>query len=842
MRKIDCVAALGCFALLLTGVVACSDDSTSSREDEPSIRIDTTMVIDTVTGDTTYRFDTTHSKIDTILTIDTITGDTIRKIDTVYVPADTTVHWVGNSALVITEISPVNLDWLDENGDDPGWVEIYNAGNEPANLKGYSLVENRGESRKWVFGDELIAAKSFRIVFCDKKNIPTVTAQDGNGMHARTHTNWKLEKSGGTIYLIDPFYGIRDSVNYPELQPGISWGIVDGGDWKFFAEATPEQPNNIKTAYDGMAPTFSFTGSQGGFYSNEVVLNPPSVSDGMKVRCTQDGSVPTENSPEFNSTITITENTVLRCAAYKNGLLTKDVVTNTYFIGENVNMPVVSVSVDPSFFVKYYKKTNGGTPDMDHDQMYAPNESYPNDSGELPVHVEYFADGSKSKEKAFEIDAGISLMGGWSRMECKKSVAIVMREEYQDGWLHYPLFETRKGVNDKYKAFNLRNNGNRFVSDYFADALGGAILEGSSVDYQRSRQVVVFYNGEYRGIHDMRERYNKNYVETNYGIDASSVTFLKHLSKEVTASNGTPDEYIAMLEYVAANDFSSANNEAYAYVKSIMDVGNFADYMAAEMYIHNGDWPNNNVRVWKSPDTRWKFMIYDLDHGFDWDWGVDGFSHSTNMFKWVEQGGRATGSCYTSNDKAFTGGKEHCFHVLYARLIKNPDFRRLFINRSAVMLQNYLNANVVEKVRAEMAKSIDATEAERDLEKNGQKERGYGSFSVSNSGLTTWAQDRDTEILQQYKSEFGLGEMAKVTISSSGNGAVLMEDMKLPGTTTTSTNYSGNFFAGVQMELTAVPAAGAMLDSWSGCTPVEGTPTKCIATISGDMSISAKFK
>ena len=149
-------------------------------------------------------------------------------------------------------------------------------------------------------------------------------------------------------------------------------------------------------------------------------------------------------------------------------------------------------------------------------------------------------------------------MGGWSRMERKKSVAIVMKEEYGGTWLKgYPLFETRKGVNDKYKGFNLRNNGNRFVSDYFADAVGGAILEGSGVDYQRSRQVVVFYNGKYYGIHDMRERFNKNFVETNYGIDASSVTFLKHLGVKVEASNGTPDEYIAMLEYAADHDFAA---------------------------------------------------------------------------------------------------------------------------------------------------------------------------------------------------------------------------------------------------------------------------------------------
>ena len=784
---------------------------------------------------------------DSVRTIDPETGDTVYVIVVDPVPKDTIPHWKGNSALVITEVSPVNLDWLDENGDDPGWIEIYNAGSEAANLKGYSLVENLEKPRKWIFGDELIAPKSFRTVFCDKNNVAAVVdGADAGNLHKRTHTNWKLEKSGGSIYLIDQNYAIRDSVRYPELSTGMSWGIVDGGAWKYFDKPTPEKPNTASTAYEGVAPKFTFSGAQGGFYNEPVTLNPPSTSNGLKVRCTRDGSEPTKNSEEFNSPITIGQTTVLRCAAYKDGYLTTESVTNTYFINESINMPVVAVSVDPSFFVKYYKKTNGGEPDMDHDQMYAPNESYPNDSGELPVHVEFFEKGSNSKEKAWEVNGGISLMGGWSRMERKKSVAIVMREEYGGTWLHYPLFDAlkvSKGGSDKYKGFNLRNNGNRFVSDYFADALGGAILDGSDVDFQRSRQVVVFYNGEYRGIHDMRERFNKNYVETNYGVDASSVNFIKHLGEEIEASNGTITDYVAMLEYAAANDFSGENNEAYEYIKGIMDVGNFADYMIAEMYVHNGDWPNNNVRAWRNPDHPWKFMIYDLDHGFDWKWGVQGFGQSTNMFRWVEQGGRSNGKCYTSNGNGFTGEKAHCFHVLYTRLIKNPDFRRLFINHSAVMFENYLNANMVEKVRAKMAGSIDESEAERDLSVNGQKDRYYDDgFTVSYSRITDWARDRDREIVEQYKSEFSeIGGSVSVTISSD-KGMVLMDGMKLPGTTATSTKYTGKFFSGVEMELTAVASGGSVFAGWTGCTAVEGAPEKCRVKITDNLSVTANFK
>ena len=787
-------------------------------------------IIVTSSGDTIYVKD----GYTRVITED---GDTVYVKDTVAIYADTTLRWIGNSALVITEIASLNLDWLDMDGDDPAWVEIYNAGTISANLKGYSLVENLKEPKKWVFGDELVAPKSFRTVFCDKKNISTVaSAQDGkdevgNVLHNRTHTNWKMDKSGGTIYLIDPSNGIRDSVVYPELAPGLSWGIVDGGDWKYFAVSTPEKKNTEATAYEGMAPSVNMDNIKAGFYSNPITIDPPTVESGVTVRCTMDGSAPTENSEAFTSAKTISSNTVLRCAAYKKGTITKDVITKSIFIGESVRMPVVSISVDPQFFSKYYKNTHGGTPDMDHDQMYAPNKSYPNDSGEMPAHVEYFENGSNSDGKAWDIEAGISLMGGWSRMEHKKSLAVVMREEYQEGWLHYSLFDTRKSESDKYKAFNLRNNGNRFVSDYFADALGGAILEGSGVDYQRSRQVVVFYNGKYYGIHDMRERYNKNFVESNYGIDANTVEVIKHLGDDIT-SNTTTTNYENLLSFVNTNDFSGENNANYNTLKTMMDVGNYADYMAAEIYLHNGDWPNNNVRAWRSPDQPYKFMIYDLDHGFDWQWGVNGFSEYTNMFSWVKQGGRSDGECYSPGKDSFSGDKARCFHTIYVRLMKNPDFKRLFINRSAYMLQNFLNAQKMEQVRAVMAGSIDAEEAERDLDTHGQRDRGYSHFSVSNSGLTTWAEGRDTEIISQYKSEFGVGDLVTVQVNVSGSGSVLIEGRQVPS------SYSGQFFSGNKMELTAVPTGSAVFTGWSD----NATDNPRIVDVKDGLSLTAKFQ
>lgn len=563
-------------------------------------------------------------------------------------------------------------------------------------------------------------------------------------------------------------------------------GGKDGGEEK---DITGDEEEEADTKVHMLPPA--------GFYS-ELTIPVPAAVNGGKIRCTFDGSAPTENSEEFTEPYTVTGNTPVRCAEFVDGEIVRE-SSHTFFINENVSMPVVAISVDPKFFQNNYIY-EPGCAGRNPDNYCSPGLMA---DVEYPVHVEFFENGSSSAKKTWQIDAGISLMGWGSRTYEKKSVSIKMRKKYEDGRLKYSMFTTRPDAN-KFKGFNLRNGGNRYVGDFHGDAALTSLAEGTTVSYQRSRMVVVFYNGRYYGIHDLRERLNEHFVETNYGIDSKQVNMVKHLSRTVTPTGGTADAYNAMLALFAGEKhFKTDSSDAeeaqaaksnYALLQSMLDIGSFADYIAMELYIHNGDWPDNNVRAWSAPDQPFRYMIYDVDHGFDWPW-TDYFTEN-NMFRWLKKGGQR--NC----------NGDSCIAGMYIKLIKNPDFRRLFINHSAVLFTSYLTSERVNAAVARINSQIPASEMDRDL--NTFRREGPYSFDRSGTYVTSYGTTRTGTIRSEYRTEFGLGEDIDVTIKAKGNGKVLVDGMQLP-----STNYTGKFFAGNGMLLTAVPAAGATFTGWS---------------------------
>ena len=526
------------------------------------------------------------------------------------------------------------------------------------------------------------------------------------------------------------------------------------------------------------------TARDAGFYEGPILADVSNDSTNDVVRCTRDGSVPTAESYSFKTDVVIVENTVLRCGTFKGDKLTGPVSTRSFFVGEIVDLPVVSISVDPEFFKKYYYDIPGN--------CAAPCKS----AGfwkdvELPAHVEFFEKGSKSETRSFEFDAGISIAGNNSRTFPKKSVALKIKKKYQPQWLEYPLFDLFPDK-QRFKTLLLRNFGNRYRYDFVSNGAFAYMLNGTGVDFQRTRPVVVFYNGVYYGIHELSEKLNEHYMNTNYGI-RDNVTIVKYTTSGMT-SDQNMDEYKKLTDFLDTAKFYGSRNQNYEYVKSQLDVNNLAMYVAFEVYGRNMDWPNNNIRVWKSPHTKWKYIAYDLDFAFGFEQESAGYSfeEKNSMFKWIQ--------------KKQQKGR---FSNIYCRLIRNPDFKRLFINGSAILFNSYVNSKRLSSLVNRFMGEIPEAEMNRDMARFVRDHK----LPKNGDHVKKWAKARDVSIWEEYVEEFGLQGVIKVSIKSEGRGYITMDGFSLPDSPG-YTDYTGSFFGGNKMLLLAEPEPGSKFLGW----------------------------
>ena len=528
-------------------------------------------------------------------------------------------------------------------------------------------------------------------------------------------------------------------------------------------------------------------------FKKAFTLSPPSTQ-GI-VQCTFDGSEPDSTTKAFFEDRLIDTTTVVRCYEFIGGILAKK-QTETYFVNEKINMPVVSISVDP-YYVKEYLDAEPCKPYPCYSAKFWEDVEY-------PTHVEYFPKGSSSKKKAFEVDAGLSITGNFSRDFPKKSVSVRMRKEYQSGKIHYPLFDVRP-EKSAFKSFTLRNNGNRFVSDYIEDAMATSLLEGTTVDYQRSRQVIVFYNGEYRGIYDLREKLNEHFIETNYGIDNNSVDLIKLSHTEIETKNGSADGYISTLDFIDKSNFKD-DNTAYESVSKMINITNYMEYMAAQIFYANDDWPQVNVRAWKSGNSPWKFIAFDIDQGFDWIPRLDGFTENTNMINWVLGGGRSNKPCAGEKNSK-------CFTNIFIKLIQNPSFKQSFINRASYLYSTFINGERIAQQIDHITQSIDPEQIKRDLQlyKRSKHKNACGTyFETDGSCLKKWSYNRDKAVRNEFKEAFSLNDDVPISIKINGNGVLKLDGFDIKQ----SPEYNWNVFEHHPMKLSVECPNGSTFITW----------------------------
>lgn len=580
------------------------------------------------------------------------------------------------------------------------------------------------------------------------------------------HTNFSLSSGGERLIMTNPAGDCIDKRELHSLSTDVSQGrkLKEPDTWIIFEKPTPGAPNQ-ETGYTELLTPVEFT-SSGGFYDSPIQLTL--LQSGTDIYYTDDGSSPTENAHKYIAPFGIDSTTVIRSRSYFPGTMPSRIQTNTYFINEKTQLPVISIATCPASLFD---------PDTGMYEM-GPHagDSFPYfganfwEEREMPVHLEFY---EPDRRLGFKCGAGMQIFGNYSRGYPKKSLAIFFRKEYGPALITYPLFPDSPGAM-VFESFILRNNGANYQRAMFEDALQSSLAMSLGLDAQKYRPSIVFINGDYWGIHNIREKLNAGYLKTNHYYEEGQVDLIKGWG-EIQA--GDKSHYEAMWDYMKSNDMSQKAH--YDYIATQMDMDNFIDYNNAEIYFVNTDWPANNRKWWrpKKAGGKWKWIVYDCDGGF----GVWGQSVDTSMIAFATD----------SNQTEWPNPEWSTF--MLRTLLKNEEFRRRFINRAATLLSTNFETNTVLSRIDEMAAVIEG-EIPRDYERWETAESDWTSAVWM---LTRWANLRPDAMRKNYNDYFNLNGTVQITLNADGGS------ISIDGIIIQEYPYSGVFFNGNPITLKA---------------------------------------
>ncbi len=240
---------------------------------------------------------------------------------------------------------------------------------------------------------------------------------------------------------------------------------------------------------------------------------------------------------------------------------------------------------------------------------------------ERPVHVEWF---EPMGQRVLAQNAGVRIHGSGSAALAQKSLRLYANADYGPETFKAPLYSDSSLRS--FKRLILRSSGQDFLVTKLKDcALQGLLVE-LGLDLQACRPTAMYLNGEYWGLHELRERQDEYYLADHHGLDRKKVVILEGGDGVLdVGSAGDELPYLELLAFVREHDLSVSAH--YAYVKARVDVDNLIDYTIAQVYFANEDWPQNNIKFWRyrtgtpgsvpsAVDGRWRWLVYDLDFAF----------------------------------------------------------------------------------------------------------------------------------------------------------------------------------------------------------------------------------
>lgn len=520
----------------------------------------------------------------------------------------------------------------------------------------------------------------------------------------------------------------------------------------------------------------------------------------------------TEESLDGKFTISKTTNLVFRL--YQDGYLPSAPVTRSYIQTNNqYTLPVISIVGDKKFFTD----PKIGI-DCDGDGTNGKVTSYTGGQArnyaqewDRPANFSYL---TPEGEMLFNQDVNISVSGGYTRTQKYRSFKLKSSKVF-DGQnkMDYPFYP-QKPYN-RNKTLLVRNGGNdvwRHNARFIDPALETVIQRsGIDVDVQSYVPIIEYVNGELRGVLNLREPNNDKFAYANWGYDDEDLDAFEN----ETIKNG--DEVALERIYELGKHINDAG--AYDELKTLLDIDEFTNYMAVTLFLFNDDWPNNNIKAYRSRnDGRYRFISFDLDYCFAGCWGNSG----EDPFKWF--------SSFKDKNEL---NKD--FVVFFLNLLGHDEYRRKFIDTFCVVGGSVFEPNRAGKIVDELLNNVkDMCKLMRDQGINDGHEPDKAANTIKNN-----LNNRSYKMAGYMKSfsYFNLSNNAQaVTLNTNTEGARLfVNDIEVP-----YADFNGHLFAPVKLKAQA--PAGYKFAGWKSGSEIVSTNAVYDLPSNGSYTLTATFE
>lgn len=677
---------------------------------------------------------------------------------------------VGTSCaqLVISEVCSKNDRVLmDPFGHYPDWIELFNSSTEGIDLGQYHLSDRANHLNKWQLPSEELAPGAYLVLFSEGSS---------TGPH---YFNFRLSQAGEGLFLSQAG-DVVQSMEIPWMRAdhSVGMGIDIGSGPYFYAEPTPGAANTTAT-YSGYAAS-PFSNVPPGLHPVSTVVQLNSTGPAT-VRYTVDGRDPDESAPVFSAGIVLDSSMVIKAVAYRPGWLRSEYFVGTYLVNEQTDLPIVSLSTHPDSLFSWehgiYVLGPNADPEYPHYGANYWEERY------VPTHFEFF---DERQRLVFTQRVDLSIHGGRaSRNMPQRPLRLTARKAYGPEEMEYRFFPERPHI-ERFKRLVLRNSGADFCLSEMRDGLFHQVSLHNNLDIDELafRPALVFINGRYWGLMNIRERIDEDHLHHNYGADRDDLLLME---EENISIQGDAIHFHELKEFIIGNDMNDPVH--FAYVAEQFDLESFKDYFALEIHAGNADWPSNNLKYWKPSITegKWRYLLYDLDATM----GAAGWIPlDFDMFYWILE---------------HRAGYIHA--EIYRSLMRNDEFRRTFLNRLADLLNTALASDPFAEEAADIRERI-KPEIERHFDRWGCNL--WYWHNQAEEIIPQFALERPDHVRNDVLQWYELPNTAEIRIKvfPAGAGRIHLNSLQpdLP--------FTGTYFNGNAIDLAAIAEPGFTFDHW----------------------------